>query len=298
MEGSGRRPSERGSFDFVTRAVLSQLPTGSAFAIVGVAVAYGGFLALLAAAIVGLFTIFSIWLAAVVVGLVAVIAGYVCFEVGRSKIKSMEKDDIGDRILDEVVRRAEAMLVSNGEKIREVGASIGEAVKKNPIAFSLIGMGLGWFLVRGLSLTSSDKPAQVNAPKASPEVALGEETQAGIEYPAGSETFETSGSESGILAKAGYFMGKTNKGTEQVAADIRELSKDLARQVGQAAREHPLAMGSVAVAVGAAMGLAVSEKRKNPPGRGEAPETTAEVGEEQVSYASEGIGEEIQSSLH
>lgn len=56
-------------------AKLGRLGAGAAEIVVGGFVVYGGFLALLAAAILGLATVLSPWLSALIVGVVAVIVG-------------------------------------------------------------------------------------------------------------------------------------------------------------------------------------------------------------------------------
>jgi hypothetical protein len=70
---------------------LGQLGTGAAEMIVGGFIVYGGFLVLLAAAVLGLAQVLSPWLAAVVVGVITIVVGAVVLLKGRR--------DVGPRTL-------------------------------------------------------------------------------------------------------------------------------------------------------------------------------------------------------
>jgi hypothetical protein len=66
---------------------MGQLGTGAAEMIAGGVVVYAGFLALVAAAILGLATVLQPWLAALIVGLVVIAIGAVAIFKGRRDVE-------------------------------------------------------------------------------------------------------------------------------------------------------------------------------------------------------------------
>ena len=66
---------------------LTKLLTGVASVAAGGAVLYAGFLALLAAAVLGLANVMAAWLAALIVGATVVLLGIVLVYVGKKKIE-------------------------------------------------------------------------------------------------------------------------------------------------------------------------------------------------------------------
>lgn len=66
---------------------LTKLLTGVASVAAGGAVLYAGFLALLAAAVLGLANVMAAWLAALIVGAAVVLLGIVLVYVGKKKIQ-------------------------------------------------------------------------------------------------------------------------------------------------------------------------------------------------------------------
>jgi xanthine/uracil permease len=66
---------------------ISQATKGLTYVAIGGAVAYAGFLALVGAAIFGLALYMSAWLAALIVGVVVAIFGYILIQVGLNDLK-------------------------------------------------------------------------------------------------------------------------------------------------------------------------------------------------------------------
>lgn len=66
---------------------ISQATRGLTYVGIGGAIAYAGFLALVAAAIFGLALYLPAWLSALIVGLVVAIIGYILIQVGLSELK-------------------------------------------------------------------------------------------------------------------------------------------------------------------------------------------------------------------
>jgi hypothetical protein len=65
---------------------LSQAKTGAISMASGGAVLFGGFLVLLAAAVLGLAHVVAYWLAALIVGAIVTVVGYVMIQSGKSKL--------------------------------------------------------------------------------------------------------------------------------------------------------------------------------------------------------------------
>ncbi len=67
---------------------VSQAGSGASYLAIGGLIAYAGLLALLAAAIVGLNQIMSLWLAALLVGVAVLILGFIFIQKGRSDLRA------------------------------------------------------------------------------------------------------------------------------------------------------------------------------------------------------------------
>ncbi len=63
------------------------------------------------------------------------------------------KEQIREKVIESTTVRAKKIAHVTGEKAREVGSTILETVKHNPIPVGLIGMGLVWLVVKGTKIS-------------------------------------------------------------------------------------------------------------------------------------------------
>jgi hypothetical protein len=204
------------------------------------------------------------------------------FVVGYHEAKGQLKDDIGRElkdartlvsdevthariaVRDATVGRVEHMVHDARESVTDAGSSVLSTIKANPIPAALIGVGLGWLLFRarrGADASGVSQP--VGRPRLAAE-SLAHEVQ-GAAHDVG-ETV------SHVAQDAGHRVagaaGDARDAAVQFAGDARERGGRVLRGAGRQVvrvehgiegtlRENPLALGAVALALGAAIGLSL-----------------------------------------
>jgi ElaB/YqjD/DUF883 family membrane-anchored ribosome-binding protein len=151
-------------------------------------------------------------------------------------------------IRDATVGRAERMLSSARESAKGGSSSMLETIKENPIPAALAGIGIGWLLMNRRSSATGGQ----------------------IQYQSQSTTGETVGraqEQAGQITsqaqeRAGQMASQAQERAEQMAGQARYQARRAEDRFQQMLQENPLAVGAVALAVGAAVGLAVPETRK------------------------------------
>lgn len=156
---------------------------------------------------------------------------------------------------------------------------IAQMVRDNPIPLTLIGLGLGWMAVT--AATGSSGRASARSRYGSYEAMEGvspawggDETGAGYAPGVESPSYGTAGSAeyAGAAAGAAGAAGQARDAVREAAQRTRGRVSDWGRQArasaGQAAdrtrdafQDHPLTMGVVALAVGAAVGAMLPRSR-------------------------------------
>lgn len=160
--------------------------------------------------------------------------------------------------------------VENG--INEISDSkAAETVRKNPIAFTLIGAGLGMILFNVYQGRSSQNKTYSNgrrtlsADNERSRIELAKK-KAGDAYSSISETaenaYDTVSETAGQAYKtAGNVVGSAYEAVGSAGIQVKDTAKDLAHKAQDNydyyIEENPLAVGAVALAVGAAVGLSI-----------------------------------------
>lgn len=189
-------------------------------------------------------------------------------------------DKVGDKISNVTEPAMEAMGRA-GETLKETGYSITSTVRQNPIACTLIGLGLGMYLVN--RFRNADSPTSRMRSYGSD---FESETSKPL-YAGKGRQYATSGEYAGASRQ----YGSTKRGmfrqmkdtTGGLVYDAGEMVSDFGHQAADGARwagrgiqrlmnENPLAVGAAAVAVGAAVGLALPTTRVEHEYMGEASE--------------------------
>jgi uncharacterized protein YjbJ (UPF0337 family) len=179
------------------------------------------------------------------------------------------------------VGKVEHMVHDARESVTEAGTSVFSTIKANPIPAALIGVGLGWLIFGARSSAGSSRTRQVGRPRrAAYQLLEGAEGAAhdalegaeGAAHDVG-ETMSHMGETVTHLAHdAGHRIadaaGGAREAAMQFAGDARDrggrVLSGAGRQFGRAEhgiertmRENPLAVGAVALAIGAAIGLSL-----------------------------------------
>lgn len=195
-------------------------------------------------------------------------------------------------------------------KAQEAGSGIVDTIRQNPLPAALTGIGLGWLLMNTRQQSSSRPPYRHVAYRDAAYVEgypTNEYGPAG--YPPRYEDEGAGGSsadqalghardrvgETAVQAqdKAGDLASRAQDGASQLSDQTRSQASRLSDQARYQARragggfqrmlrENPLTVGTLAVGVGAAIGLAIPETGKEHEVMGEARDTVVDKAQEKV----------------
>jgi hypothetical protein len=153
-----------------------------------------------------------------------------------------------------------------GETLKDTGYSIASTVRQNPIACTLIGLGLGMYVVNRIR-NADGGTIRTRRYGSGLETGTGRELYAGMgrEY-SGSRTGEYAGasrqygsSKRGMFSQMKNTAGDVVQGAGEKVSDLSHQAMEGARWAGSGLQrlmeENPLAVGAAAIAVGAAVGL-------------------------------------------
>jgi ElaB/YqjD/DUF883 family membrane-anchored ribosome-binding protein len=153
-----------------------------------------------------------------------------------------------------------------GEKIKETGSSLTSTVRRNPIPFALMGLGLGMFIVN--RVRNADGPTMRSRRYQSDRelgygMATPRSTGMGRQY--GGEYAGASRQYGGAFRQVKNTASGLMHGTTDTVSNLTHGAKEQALRAGRTferlLHENPLAVGAAAVAVGAAVGLALPSTR-------------------------------------
>ena len=155
--------------------------------------------------------------------------------------------DAKETVRDATIGRVEDMTSNAMDTATETGSGILETVRRNPLPAAMAAVGIGMLLMNRSNRLDRDVSGAWRYTD---------------DYRAGQ------GSESGVTERAGETIDQVGQKASRVASDVRSNVGDLPDHVGTTARdvggnaqriveENPLAVGAVAFAVGAAIGMAL-----------------------------------------
>lgn len=150
-----------------------------------------------------------------------------------------------------------------GTAIKEAGTSVGDMVWRNPIPVALIGLGVGMLLMRNYGGQSySTGSRRLSQGRRSSNYALGDAGE--MRHTQGGGTIG-SGTRSGTLDHVKDTAGDLAHRSTQALSDLRHKAIDGASAVTtrfeQMLQDNPLALGAVAIAAGATVGLVLPSTR-------------------------------------
>ena len=203
-------------------------------------------------------------------------------------------------------------------KAQEAGSGIVDTIRQNPLPAALTGIGLGWLFVNARKQGSSRPPYRDTVYR---DAAYVEGYPPTNEYapaaPGYSARYEgESGSSTGqALGNARDKVGETATQAQDKAGELASRTQDRVSSLGEQARyqaqrasggfqrvlrENPLAVGTLAVGVGAAVGLAIPETSKEHEVMGEARDNLVDKAQEKVQETqqkAQRVAEEAQSAV-
>ena len=199
-------------------------------------------------------------------------------------------------------------------KVEEAGSGITDAIRENPLPAALAGIGLGWLLM-SVSKQKAQRPRARRKPYYDHEYPPAYD--ASYDYPPRYDEREPSGPSAGREAlertreRAGETAVHAREKVEQSAAQVRDKTGEIADRTQEKAgrladrarhqtrraggglqrmmRENPLTTGALAVGLGAAVGLAIPETRKENEVMGEARDTVVEKAQGKAQEAQQKV---------
>ncbi|HET8783509.1 MAG TPA: DUF3618 domain-containing protein [Pyrinomonadaceae bacterium] len=170
--------------------------------------------------------------------------GQVKETVREATIGKVEKvmETVNDKISNVTEPAMEAMGRA-GEKLKETGSSLTSTVRRNPIPFALMGLGLGMFIVN--RVRNADGPTTRSR-----------RYQSDREMGYGMATPRLA-----VRNRASGLMQGTTDTVSNLTHGAKEQAVRAGRTFERLLHENPLAVSAAAVAVGAAVGLALPSTR-------------------------------------
>jgi hypothetical protein len=190
--------------------------------------------------------------------------------VREATIGKVEKamDKVGETIA-EVTEPAREAMGRAGTAIKETGMSVGNSMWRNPIPVALIGVGLGWLMVRRYRGSGGD----YEMPGTRPRTRLNIRTDQ-TEYGA------TTGPLDQVKETASELANRSTNALSNLGTKAKDGASAIGTRFGQVLRDNPLAVGAVAVAAGTAVGLVLPSTRFEKEYVGEASEKLVDKAQE------------------
>ena len=170
-------------------------------------------------------------------------------------IVNQVKESVRDATIGKVQRAMDTM----GEKISDVteparevmgraGNAIADSVWTNPIPLAFIGLGVGMLMMRRFGRNSLDLNYQLRRERR-PIVTPNRETESPEKEGTVSRTVQQ------VKEAASDLASRTTNNLGTLSSQARESATQVSNRFGEIMRDNPLAVGAVAIAAGAAVGL-------------------------------------------
>jgi ElaB/YqjD/DUF883 family membrane-anchored ribosome-binding protein len=162
------------------------------------------------------------------------------------------KDQATDTIREATVGKAEQMVTNVQETVKGTRKTTVETIKANPLPAALVGVGIGWLIKESRSSaarrsTSFPSPSGVS------------QTADQLQDIGGELVGRVQTTTSQMTNQVQSQASQVQRQMSQVSTQAQQQAQQLARQARQRYQENPLAMGGVALALGAIVGLLVPE---------------------------------------
>lgn len=227
-------------------------------------------------------------------------------DIGRTRAEmSQTIDVIQDRLNPQRLRaqarealreatigRAQQMASEVGHRARGAGFSLRETVRGNPLPAAMVAVGLGWLAVQATMRGDG---------RAVREAEMYRERYPGERYPGemegraremtGEARHRAEEAATELRTRADETMTEARERAGELAGEVQERAQEVTHEAQRRARrargrletmidENPLAMGAVALAIGAAIGMALPSTRQEDRIMGEARDTLVHRAEE------------------
>ena len=212
------------------------------------------------------------------------------------------KEQAKDRVRDATVGAAQ-----------DAGNGIADTIRENPLPWALTGIGLGWLLMNARKQraqqprvlrrpyydyppASYDYPPRYDDDDDDREVSATSEGREALERTrervgetAGHAREKVGETAAQVRDKTGELADRTQNQASRLANRAQHQARRAGGGLQRMLRENPLTTGALAVGLGAAVGLAIPETRKEHEVMGEARDTVVEKAQEKAQEAQEKV---------
>lgn len=151
-----------------------------------------------------------------------------------------------DTVREATVGRVEQMTSNVMDTAADTSGGVIETIRRNPLPAAMAAVGIGWLLMNRSDSRGSNRPDGSYASYRH------ESEREGLTHRAG-ETLDDVG------RKASRMAGEVSSTVGQVPDQVGSTAREVSWNAGRMAQDNPLALGAVAFAVGAAIGMALPE---------------------------------------
>lgn len=199
--------------------------------------------------------------------------------VGQAKAKVGELADQAAETAGDVASSAGHVAGSVSHAATGAGASFMDVIRQNPVPAAVTGLGIAWLWKS--SKSSSGQPAM-----SAYTSGTSKRSAYGAGYGAGEKVGEVIG---GATSKVGDVVSGTGEKVGQVGSQATHQAERARGQLDRMLQEQPLAVGAVALGVGAAVGLMAPSTTPESKLMGDARDRLLERAQESAQAASEKV---------
>lgn len=212
-----------------------------------------------------------------------------------------------EAVREATIGRAQHMASEVGHRARDAGFSLRETVRSNPLPAAMVAVGLGWLAVQATMRGDGQAVREVEMYRERP----GGEMEGRAREMTEEARRRAEEATSRVRARADETMTEAQQRAGELAGEVQERAQEVTHEAQRRARrargrletmidENPLAMGAVALAVGAAIGMALPSTRQEDRVMGEARDTLVRRAEEMAEETMgqvEQVAEEAERSV-
>lgn len=223
--------------------------------------------------------------------------------VGKAQEVAENVVEGAKRAANTAVEGAERAMNSAGDTAREASSTVMETIQKNPIPSALIGVGLGWLWMNMKKQTSEPSRYGRSYPKHDWRTSgTGYDFSDYHSDVAGTYRRENEPGRVGEMAsqvqdKAGEITHQVQEKASQLGAQAQDQAHRAAAGIERLMYENPLAMGAVALTLGAAVGMAIPETRQENRMMGEARDRVVEKAQQATQEAAQKVQTVAQEAM-
>lgn len=213
-----------------------------------------------------------------------------------------------DTVREATVGKAEQMISNAGEQAKGTGFTIMDTIRQNPLPAALMGIGLGWMFMSGrnqgttgITGSSSGASAQRALNKAQNKF---DATASQSQYKAGQVAGQVQDTVNQVGNQAQDQISRLGTQAQDQASQLTSHAQDQVQRAKggfeQSIQENPLAIGALALGVGAAIGFSMPTTSKENQLMGQARDNLLEKAQESAQDATEKlqrVAEEAQSTV-